>query len=83
MFLSDWSIVARVFLQKFLSRLFATLPSQYGYSCYEYIDDSIYIEDTADLAHEATLIATHLFIRLGFQSHPTKSEFEPTKTLEF
>ena len=77
------SKAACVFLQKFLSRFFAPLRSQYGYSCYEYIDDSIYIKDTADLICHATLTATRLFIRLVFRPHPTKSEFEPTQTLEF
>ena len=63
--------------------VFAHLHSEWGHCCFGYIDDSIYLEDTKQLAEVATLHATHLLTRLGFVPHPTKSVFEPTQNLEF
>ena len=68
---------------KIMKPVFAHLHSEWGHCCFGYIDDSIYLEDTKQLAETATLHATHLLTRLGFVPHPTKSMFEPTQTLEF
>ena len=63
--------------------VFATLRLKYGHSCLGYIDDSIYIEDSLRLSHDATFNATQLFLQLGFVPHPSKSVFQPTQILEF
>ena len=47
------------------------------------LHDSIYLEDTQQLAETSTLHATQLLISLGFVPHPTKSVFEATQNLEF
>ena len=63
--------------------IFAYLRSQWGHSCFGYIDDSINIEETAKLVDQAIFHATQLFTSLGFVPHPEKSVFEPTQILEF
>ena len=68
---------------KIMKPVFAHLRSEWGHCCFGYIDDSIYLEDTQQLAETSTLHATQLLTRLGFVPHPTKSVFEPTQNLEF
>ena len=63
--------------------VFATLGSQFGYSCLGCIDDSFYTKDTLHRCQEAKLHAVQLFIKLGFVVHPTKSGFQPSQSLEF
>ena len=68
---------------KVMKPVFAHLRSEWGHCCFGYIDDSIYLEDTQQLAETSTLHATQLLTRFGFAPHPTKSVFEPTQNLEF
>ncbi|XP_028394531.1 uncharacterized protein LOC114518732 [Dendronephthya gigantea] len=68
---------------KVMKPVFATLRSKFGHTCLGYIDDSLYIEDTYEDCHTATLHAVRLISSLGFMVHPDKSVFIPTQCIEY
>ena len=72
----------RVFT-KVMKPVFATLRSQFGHTCFGYIDDSFYTEGSHTECLQATLNAVKLIINLGFKDHPDKSVILPSQCIEF
>ena len=68
---------------KVLKPLFSHLRSKFGDICLSYIDDSLYIGESAVHCAETTLHAVDLFSRLGLKINPEKSVIVPSQTIEF
>ena len=68
---------------KVMKPIFATLRRRFGHVCLNYIDDSLYIGNSASDCAETILHAIELFGKLGFRVHPDKSVIVPSQTIEF
>ena len=68
---------------KVMKPIFSNLRSTFGHICLSYIDDSLYIGNTATECAEATLHAVQLITRLGFNVDSEKSVLRPSQSIEF
>ncbi len=68
---------------KVLKPLFSHLRSKFGDICPGYIDDSLYIGESALHCAETTLHVVDLFSILGLKIIPEKSVIVPSQTIEF
>ena len=62
--------------------IFSHFRSTFGHICLSYIDDSLYIGNTAKECAEATLHAVQLLTRLGFNVNSAKSVLRPSQYVE-
>ena len=68
---------------KVMKPIFSNLPSTFGHICLSYIDDSLYIGNTATECAEATLHAVQLITRFGFNVNSEKLVIRPSQSIEF
>ena len=67
---------------KLLKPAFATLREA-GFTMLGYIDDSLFVEESARDLQEAVAMAVELFDDLGLTIHPKKSILQPIQSIEF
>ena len=63
---------------KFMKAIFATLRSKFGHICVGYIDDSLYMGQSAVEYAEATLHAIELLSKLGLHVNQEKLRIFPS-----
>ena len=67
---------------KLLKPVLALLRAQ-NHIVMAYLDDILIISNTQETAEESVSATKHLFERLGFLVHPTKSKLEPSQKIDY
>ena len=68
---------------KLMKPIFATLRSKFGHICVGYIDDSLYMGQSAVGCAEATLHTIELLSKLGLHVNQEKSRIFPSQSIEY